>query len=876
MKEDNSLLTEKPKAISLFEEHYGLNLIMLFEEDLTETPFDSFTINNEGNIVEIQITYSKIKNIAKLIELFPNLERLDISRNSIEDIQLISNLKKLKRLICNHCGIRNIEFVSNLFDLEELDLDFNSITNINPLTNLHKLQILHLSFNHVSDIAIISNVKSLKKIGLLFNQIKVIPFQLAKDFQWLKNSDHSYTSANRISLLHNPLQYPPISVIELGPITVEDYYKTSEKFGHEPLSEGRVIFVGDGSAGKSSLIEKTLYNTFEKGRTQTNGIHIEHFQLNHPEDNRELNFHIWDFGGQEIQHAVHKFFFTEGCLYVLVLDNRKEEDPEYWLQQIESLGGKAAVLVVFNKQDENTVETVDRKYLKEKYPNIIDFYKTSCVTEYGISDFRDALEKEVVKLRTVDEQFPKNWLAIKKSIEEMTSGSQHYLTFETYKQLCIQNQTDNEAAQKLLLKYFNTIGAVTWFGDVNLTMMHVLNPKWITQGVYKIITSKKTARLLGQISISDFKELLQPIEKDDYTYDESHYAYILNMMKKFELCDSPDDVNLLIPSAFGKEPKLEYKDFKGNNITTYVLQFKDYLPLALIHRYTTKNISQALDNNYWYSGIVVKDRMSEVLAMVHADKLDKRIYIRIKGENKLGLWEHIRREFAEIASSYAKIKYDEIVAVDEREDSYVNYEDLISHLQAKKNTYFHPKLKKDFNVGYLLGFFETKSGTIEKIQKGKIKLKDHGIDKIEKMPNFVLQILNNNSPNINTSINTQITIDIDIQIVNEIGSKVQGEVIYLLEELNNSNSVLCEALNKLIVFLQDAKSANNKSELISKGWARKLKSIVSTIAEGGKQIKNINDGGLALANILNGVKDLACQFNFSDIIQIIDSIPKTI
>ena len=45
--------------------------------------------------------------------------------------------------------------------------------------------------------------------------------------------------------------------------------------------------------------------------------------------------------------------YKQGCLYVLVLDNRKEEEPEYWLQQIESLGGKAPVLVVFNKQDEN-------------------------------------------------------------------------------------------------------------------------------------------------------------------------------------------------------------------------------------------------------------------------------------------------------------------------------------------------------------------------------------------------------------------------------------------------------------------------------------------------------------------------------------------
>ncbi len=110
---------------------------------------------------------------------------------------------------------------------------------------------------------------------------------------------------------------------------MKNYYEMSEQFGYAPLSEGRIIFVGDGSSGKSSIIEKILYNSFTLGRAQTNGINIEHLHLQHPEDGRDLSFHIWDFGGQEIQHAVHKFFFTEGCLYVLVLDNRKEEEPDY-------------------------------------------------------------------------------------------------------------------------------------------------------------------------------------------------------------------------------------------------------------------------------------------------------------------------------------------------------------------------------------------------------------------------------------------------------------------------------------------------------------------------------------------------------------------
>ena len=35
---------------------------------------------------------------------------------------------------------------------------------------------------------------------------------------------------------------------------------------------------------------------------------------------------IWDFGGQEIYYATHQFFLTKRSLYVLVIDNRKEDD----------------------------------------------------------------------------------------------------------------------------------------------------------------------------------------------------------------------------------------------------------------------------------------------------------------------------------------------------------------------------------------------------------------------------------------------------------------------------------------------------------------------------------------------------------------------
>ena len=884
--EKRSKQEEKPDQILKLEQELGVQL----------THFDNFNLKYILTDSGIAGDFFHPEN-CQYSEVNGDVIALSLDGLELHDLSFLCDFMELKYLSLLHCNITDVHQISHLSLLEVLYLGGNKIADPKPISKLLELQILAVWNNpikdlgflvplkqlkylfaqsaSVSDLSSLLGLSQLKEVSFRGNRIKEIPYVISEQFDYLllRNNEDSDRYVKHIDVQYNPLEFPPSSVVDLGSEIIKNYYNVAEEYGDQPLSEGRVIVVGDGSAGKSSLIEKILYGEFEEGKDQTNGINIEDWEVIYNE--RDLKFHFWDFGGQEIQHAVHKFFFTSGCLYVLVLDNRKEEEPEYWLQQIESLGGGAPVLVVFNKADQNASEIADRKFLKEKYPNIVGFYKTSCKSGQGIEEFKAELEKEAVKLRTVHERLPNNWLAIKRELETLTSGDQYYLTFEVYQEICGKNHAEREEIQKLLLTYFTTIGVVTWFGDTYLNFMHVLSPAWITQGVYKIITAKKTARLYGQIEIGDFKELLYPENKDDYTYDENHYGYLLSMMKKFDLCYTADDRHILIPSAFGKEPKVEYSDFKGENVRTYILQFSDYMPFAIIHRFIAKNIASAYDNNYWYSGIVVEDSKSSALAMVHADKEDKRIYVRIKGESPLGQWEHIRRELGELAESYANVEYSELVELEE--SATVDYEDLLSHLQVGKSDYFHPRLKRDFNVGYLMGLFENKEQTIEKHKSGEISLVDIRHDFPERgarIPQTVIQILNNNSSQVSSNIHNQIQVDIDIDIdlVNEYSSEVQSGANYLLEELKESNEELKQALIRVVEFSELASHANKKSDVKKKGWGRKLKKVVEVLKSARDHVKHIDEGKEALTEVLEGIKNLAGQFDLSEAAGLLTSI----
>lgn len=156
----------------------------------------------------------------------------------------------------------------------------------------------------------------------------------------------------------------------------------------------RAIFIGHGGVGKTSLInvlhggDVTRPDQMTKGTDIRESIHEAAgvFTRIVNDDDRQLTTHFWDFGGQVMAHATHQFFLRAGCLYVIVIDARKErnanEEAEYWLEHVRAFGGRAPVLLVGNKADQVPV-SLDLRTLREKHDNIVGFYPLSCTEANG-------------------------------------------------------------------------------------------------------------------------------------------------------------------------------------------------------------------------------------------------------------------------------------------------------------------------------------------------------------------------------------------------------------------------------------------------------------------------------------------------------------
>ncbi|MEA5466054.1 leucine-rich repeat domain-containing protein, partial [Leptothoe sp. PORK10 BA2] len=504
---DHNQLTSVPKELGHLN---NLTSLSLSHNQLTSVPKELGQLNN---LTSLSLYQNQLTSVPKELGQLNNLTSLYLYQNQLTSVpKELGQLNNLTSLYLDQNQLTAVpKELGQLNNLTSLYLDQNQLTAVpKELGQLNNLTDLDLDQNQLTSVPdFILKLTNLERIDLNDNNLKTLPNfleQLPKLKALLLHNNPSLNISDEI--LGPTYQAVNDGATPAKPADILNYYFRIQT-DHQPLNEAKLILVGFGAVGKTSLANRLIHGTFDPDSKKTEGINITQWPLK-LHQTEDITLHVWDFGGQEIMHSTHQFFLTERSLYLLVLNGRQgheDNDAEYWLELIQSFGGDSPIIVVLNKVAEHPFD-VNRRALQQKFPNIREFIQTDCEAEIATDTLRAAIERETDRLEHLRDPFPGSWFEIKKRLSTMANN---YISFEKYREICQADGETESGAQNSLAVHLHHLGiALNYKDDGRLRDTHVLNPRWVTNGIYTLLNDHGLTATNGELEIDCLNRLLDP------------------------------------------------------------------------------------------------------------------------------------------------------------------------------------------------------------------------------------------------------------------------------------------------------------------------------------------------------------------------------
>ncbi len=604
----------------------------------------------------LDLSRMNLKEIPDEVSEVNSLEKIDLSNNQIGELS--DAFLKMPSIIELNASYNNLDYssfikLSNIPSIRLIDISGNQIEVIDEeLRRFKNLKVLNLSKNRVKkvgvDFSVCPRLTDLNLSENLIEEIDIVNFINSKlvvlDLSGnpLKHLDEDIIKQKKLKSLFLTgceIENIPIEIYnKQGDVlsAVKDYfYSTADKSETSKLFEAKLLVVGNGGVGKSSLVRKLLNrkSKFIENHDSTQGIDIKTWKLN-VKNVVKSNFgsdfvtlNIWDFGGQEIYRSTHQFFLTKNSLYLFVWDARANENYlgfHYWLNTIKTFADSSPVIVVMNKSDSRQKE-IDSLSLVEKYPNIVDFLKVSCKSLRGIDDLGEIIRENIVELRHIGDTWSQVRIKIKDIIE---AREEDYISFKEYSSLCKKEGLNDEQLEHFT-NQLHDLGVLMHFKkNPILKNIIILNPEWATDAVYKVFDDHDSVEKQGKLKIEDFERIWEDDEKH-----KSMSTQLIQLMTEFKMCfySKFDEVYIVPHLLSANRPAYEPFD---EDITFELKVIYDFLPAGLIEYFICDNNHLIEKNNYWKNGLMLKFN-ARCRAEIFISPVDSKNIVFIKIESKV-------------------------------------------------------------------------------------------------------------------------------------------------------------------------------------------------------------------------------------------------
>jgi len=367
------------------------------------------------------------------------------------------------------------------------------------------------------------------------------------------------------------------------------------------------------------------------------------------------------------------------CIYVLVLDARSDVNAnmqaEYWLEHVRAFGNDAPVLIIGNKTDLAQIN-LNLNSLKEKFENIIDFYPLSC-TKYK-TDYKPDFERflrDFAKIirETVERQqiyFTDAHFNVLTELQKFTPAKA-FLEEKEFYRICNQSgvKREGELNRQWLLKLLDDLGVIIHFEKIHWSKAYVLNPHWLTYGVYTVLYEDKTKRQRGRVSLQDVHDFLnqRPVKTDDgvtLKYLPDRCQFIIEAMEQFELCYCVDTKNkiYMIPDLLASDQPQKL-DFNKTTALAFDFDFEGLLPRHLIANLIVRRHHEIFNEMVWQNGVYFYSKNFEARALIQADYYNRRFSLWVNGKGASRYFSVLHDDITQMLEKMKKLQYQEWVGL---------------------------------------------------------------------------------------------------------------------------------------------------------------------------------------------------------------------
>ncbi|MFN0035215.1 MAG: COR domain-containing protein [Saprospiraceae bacterium] len=627
---------------------------------------DLSPLANLTNLNALECRSTQVSDLSPLANL-TNLNTLSCYSTQVSDLSPLANLTNLNSLYCSSTQVSDLSPLANLTNLNMLSCHSTQVSDLSPLANLTNLNTLFCNSTQVSDLSPLANLTNLNTLSCDSTQVsdlspilslieKGVPVKWKTLYEHYEEDTSNWQERPAICVKDCPLNNPSVEVVQLGNPAILRYFDRIRHGAKEMyLREAKVVLVGEGGTGKTTLRCK-LHNHAAKmpgKNARTRGIDVEPYPFEH--NGHAYTAYLWDFGGQDIYYAVHRFFMSESAVYVLMAQSRTDtHNFEYWLPNIQLFAGPESPVLVFKnlmggfKGDNMSLADYRGRF---NIPEDLFELNLSEKSKPALLDaFKKKLHHHIAELPHLRKPIFEHELDVR---DHLRTLREPHIAFGVFAAICRKFGVGLEKEEdiSILARYLHNLGILLWYHERPfLKDIVILQPTWATGAVYKIIDDKRIADDNGHFEQKDLDRLWAT-----QAYKGMHRE-LLELMKAFKLCYArKDGPGYIVPSRLTAEQPAIARDWASAGSVNLVYKYA-FMPRGLVNQLTAELHEYIRsDDHAWNRGVVLHYDELDARARIKEDVFGQEITISASGAAAREFLVLIKREMENLHKDYPGI-----------------------------------------------------------------------------------------------------------------------------------------------------------------------------------------------------------------------------